>query len=144
MMELLHRVLKKNSGQSLLEAVIASGMILIVVGGLVAVVVGALKNSQFSKNQALATKYGSEAMEKVRVYRDQHSWNTGVGNFVSNCSSLPGMGITAPPSPFTRTILCTSVDSNKYQVQITVSWTDSSGTHQSRLSSYFTNQSLWK
>lgn len=129
-----------SAGVSLLEVIIAMAVSVVLVSGLVFNVTTAIRNSQFSRHQTLATKFSQEAIEKIRAYRDQNSWTT----FTTNCGSLSTMGITVPLSPFTRTVSCVVIDANKNSVTITVSWTDPTGTHQSQLTSYFSNQSLWK
>lgn len=63
--------LSPEGGQSLLEIVIAIGLALIISTGLVITTVNGLKNSQFSKNQAQATKYAQEAIDQIRTIRDR-------------------------------------------------------------------------
>lgn len=147
MEDLLSAVPKKNglpaksAGQSLLEVIIATGMIILIVGGLVSAVISAMRNAQFAQNQSLATKYANEGLEKIRAYRDQSvDWVT----FTAGCN---GYDPVAVPTPFTRTVSCTDTsqaDANKKIVTVIVSWSDPSGTHQSQLSSYFSNPALWK
>lgn len=132
--------MKTRSGLSLLEVIISMAVSIILISGFVSAVTITIKNSQFARNQTLATKLAQEGLEKIRAYRDQNTWTT----FTAGCASLSVMGIAAPPSPFTRTVLCTVIDAAKNSVKVIVSWTDSSGTHKSELSSYFSNQSLWR
>jgi Tfp pilus assembly protein PilV len=56
----------KNKGQSLLEVTVLVGLVLIVISGLVIVTVNGLKNSQYSQNQAQATKLAQEGMDQVK------------------------------------------------------------------------------
>lgn len=132
--------MKTRNGLSLLEVIISMAVSIILISGFVSAVTITIKNSQFARNQTLATKLAQEGLEKIRAYRDQNTWTT----FTAGCTSLSTMGIVAPPSPFTRRVSCSVLDANKNTVTVTVSWTDSSGTHKSELSSYFSNQSLWK
>lgn len=135
--------MKKKSGQSLLEVVMAMAIAVVVISGLVSAVTLAVRNSTFAKNQTLATKYAQEGLEKVRAYRDQNDWMT----FTSGCGNLATMGISnTPAAGFSRSVSCAMQfpNFNMRRIQITVSWTDSAGSHQSRLMSYFTNQALWK
>lgn len=127
----------ESAGVSLLEVIIAMAISIVLVSGLVFGVTNSIKNSQFSRNQALATKFSQEAMEKIRGYRDQNTWVT----FTSGCA---GYNMGAVSAQFTRIKTCSLLDPNKMQVTVTVSWTDPMGTHQSQLSSYFSNQNLWK
>ncbi|MBI4999386.1 hypothetical protein HZB97_01295 [Candidatus Gottesmanbacteria bacterium] len=123
-----------KDGQSLLEALVAMAIAILIIGGLVAAVIVAVRNAQFARNQVLATKYANEGMEKIRSYRDQNDWD----NFKSECGSY---SLGAVPTPFTRTHACQEEVADKMKVTITVSWTDSIGTHKSELNSYFTK---WK
>lgn len=58
-------------GQSLLELVIAIGLVMVIVTGIALTTINGLKNSQFSKNQTQATKLAQEALEQVRTIRDR-------------------------------------------------------------------------
>ncbi len=126
--------MKKNDGQSLIEMIVAIAVVLIVVVALVAITTVSIRNANFSRNQALATKYAQEGIEKVRAYRDQTDWAT----FTGNCQAPPGL--TAPPSPFTRTITCPG-NGDTREVKVVVSWTDAQGPHKSELTTYLTK---WK
>ncbi len=61
-----------QKGQSLLEIVTLTGVILAVVTGLTITVINGLKNSQFSQNQTQATKLAQEGLEEVRTIRDRN------------------------------------------------------------------------
>jgi prepilin-type N-terminal cleavage/methylation domain-containing protein len=128
--------MKKNRGLSLVEMVVAIAVVLIVIVALVAVTTVSVRNAIFSRNQALATKYTQEVIEKVRAYRDQNTWD----NFKSNCSGVIN-GISLP-SPFTfySGTGCNCGD-NACDVRVIVSWTDSRGTHKSELNTILTR---WK
>jgi type II secretory pathway pseudopilin PulG len=130
----------KTKGQSLLEVVIALSVALIVILALVRVTIVAMRNAQFAKNQALATQSAQEAMETVRAYRDQNSWET----FVNNCEFSGGSGL---PSLLTLAVDCylpppltgeCSPSDESCEVKVTVSWTDSQGSHQSELTTRLT------
>ncbi|MCL4382995.1 hypothetical protein M1545_04375 [Patescibacteria group bacterium] len=125
---LAHKVKNK-----LIEVVATMAIAVLIITGLVFTVGEAIKNVQFSKNQALATKYAEEGMEKTRAFRDQNTWS----NFKTSCPTYnPG----AVPVPFTRTINCLDEgDAEKRKITITVSWLDSSGSHQSQLTSFLSN-----
>lgn len=127
--------MKKNQGQSLIEMVVAIAVVLIVIVALVAITTVSIRNANFSRNQALATKYAQEGIEKVRAYRDQVDWET---IFISNCQNPPGL--TPPPSPFARTITCFGSGDTR-EAKVVVSWADAQGTHKSELTTRLTN---WK
>lgn len=59
-------------GQSLLEVVVLIGLALVIVTGLTIVTVNGLKNSQYSQNQAQATRLAKDAIDKVRTMSDQN------------------------------------------------------------------------
>jgi len=124
-----------SKGQSLLEAIVALAVAMLVILALVWVTTVSIRNADFAKKQAQASKYGQEGMEKVRAFRDQNTWEA----FKSGCSTYD-LGLV--PSPFTRPKPnCQEIATDKIKVTITVSWTDSAGTHKSELISYF---SKWK
>jgi len=128
--------MKKNNGQSLVEMVIAVGILVLVILALVAVTTVSVRNASFSRNQALATKYAQEAIEKVRAYREQNTWE----NFKNNCSSVIS-GISLPsPFSFGSETGCICKD-DSCEVKVIVSWTDAKGTHKSELTTYLTK---WK
>lgn len=61
----------KENGQSLLEIAITLGIVIVVASALAIITINGIKNSQFSKNQALATKFAQEGLESVRTIRDR-------------------------------------------------------------------------
>lgn len=91
--------MRNNYGQSLLELVIALGLLTVVITVLAIATVNGLKNSQFSKNQAQATKLAQEGMEKIRTIRGRNytvcgpvgvtSWAALYTVSTSLCSSAP-------------------------------------------------------
>lgn len=125
----------RESGISLIEVVAAMAIAVLIITGLVFTAGEAIKNAQFSKNQALATKYAEEGMDKIRSERDRAAdWTT----FKANCLTY---NLGTVPVPFTRTINCEEVggDTEKRKITVTVTWTDSSGSHQSQLTSFLSN-----
>ncbi len=77
-----------EKGQTLMELVVVVGVSAIVVGALVFATIASLRNAQFSKNQAQATKLAQEGIERVRAGRDRNkaisNFTTGSGNAVAN------------------------------------------------------------
>jgi len=57
---------KNQSGQTLIEAIVALVTILIIITAISIVVVSGISNSQFIKNQNEANKYAQQGMELVR------------------------------------------------------------------------------
>lgn len=61
-----------SKGQTLLEIVIVVAVIVIIVASLVFAIIFSIRNAQFSKNQAQATKLAQEGLERVRAGRDRN------------------------------------------------------------------------
>ncbi len=127
---------RNQSGQSLLEVVAALAAALLVILGLVRVTIVSMRNSQMAKNQALATQYAQEAMEKIRAYRDQNSWEI----FWDDMDDLSS-GPTDIDTLFSKTVLVENAETSpgaadRAKVTVTVSW--ESGRHQSEIVSYLT------
>ena len=66
--------MKKSSGQTLVEMVVAVGMVSLVLVAIVSGIAISIRNSRFSKNKALATRFAQEGVEKFRFYRDEYGW----------------------------------------------------------------------
>lgn len=137
-----------NKGQSLIEIVIAVGVVILLVTGLIVGTTASIKGSEFSTNKSRGFKYAQEAMEIIRSMRDQ-SWAS-VGA-KSGLWCLDKTGTWSQPlgstcnvnidSFFTRSVTFTwDGVNNRMRVDITVTWTDS-GVHTSKLVTYFTE---WK
>ena len=81
-----------EKGQTLMELIVVISVSVIIIGALVFATIASLRNAQFSKNQAQATKLAQEGIELVRVGRDQNksitnipsanvdSWNGSISN----------------------------------------------------------------
>lgn len=137
--------MKNQSGQTLVEMVVAIAVLIVVVLALLSVTTTSIRNASFSRDQALATKYAQDAIEKVRAYRDQNPWRT----FTVDCENILA-GVALPP-PFSFTPVpdcyvpggaanCSESDQN-CEVKVVVSWSDVKGSHKSELKTRLTN---WK
>lgn len=96
---------KRESGQTLIEVITALAAGAIVVAAIAIAVLSSLNNSQYSKNQALASQYAQQGMEFMRKERDS-SWSTfnGYGSSTGITYCLEGGGSTlvvesTPPCP---------------------------------------------
>lgn len=67
---LFNKIIRQN-GQSLIEVLVALSVAILVLGALVILVLTSLKNAQFAQNQAKATKYAQETMEKIKSLKDR-------------------------------------------------------------------------
>ncbi|MFZ5366306.1 MAG: type IV pilus modification PilV family protein [Patescibacteria group bacterium] len=135
-----------GGGQSLLEAIVALAVAMLVILALVWVTTVSIRNADFAKKQAQAAKFAQEGMENIRAYRDA-SWT----NFWSLTAPDPGTNYGfsgavpsggCPTSPnlgtyFIRCVNLKQVGDEKAQAVVTVSWIDSAGTHKSEQISYF-------
>jgi len=132
-----------SKGQTLVEVLLAVGVATLVRIGLTGAVTVSLRNAQFARNQALATKYAQEGIEKVRAYRDQNDWQS----FTSNCESI--LDAASLPSPFQLSLDCylpgssndCSPSEDNCEVKVIVSWTGARRTYQSELTTRLTK---WK
>lgn len=166
-----------NKGQSLIELLVALGLLTVVITILSIATITGLQNSQYSKNQAQATKLSQEGLEKVRTVRDRNYtvcgpagvtvWNSIYDVPMScqapaSCSYVLATAATPPPpgciatefwlnnvnitqpeqivaegASFSRIITIrdygTPADITQKEITVTVSWTDLSGTHSSKI-----------
>ncbi|MBI2590673.1 MAG: hypothetical protein HYW33_02205 [Candidatus Blackburnbacteria bacterium] len=138
----------RKSGQTLFELVIAVGVAVLVVTGIVALVTLSLRNSGFARDQALATRYAQDALEWLRSERD-NGWNTFYSRTTISTWCLNSLGWTSPGScgsnkitgtKFGRQAEFSVIDANSVNAQVRVSWTDSQGTHQSKIDTVLVNQ----
>jgi len=127
---------ENQKGQSLLEVVAALAAALLVILGLVRVTISSMRNSQFAKNQALATQYAQEAMEQTLSFRDQNSWEAFWDDKVPSEEVL-----TDIDGLFSKTVTIENAETgpgeaDRAMVTVAVSW--EGGEHQSELVSYLT------
>lgn len=76
-----------DRGQTLMELLVVVSVSVIIIGALVFATISSLRNAQFSKNQAQATKLAQEGIERVKVGRDR---NQCISNLDSNVRSWNG------------------------------------------------------
>lgn len=65
----------KEKGQTLIEALVALGAAVLVLSAITVAVISALNNTQYTKNQNLATQYAQQGIEIMRQI-NQSSWET--------------------------------------------------------------------
>ena len=137
---------KIQSGQSLIEVLTALAVVLLVIIALIRATTTSMKGSDFAKTQSMATSYGQEAIEWIRAERDKSWDNLADGTYCLKSSpieSRPGQGDCGDEdylegTKFKRQATMTK-DGEKVKVDVMVSWQDSSGGHQSKLTTYLTN-----
>jgi len=120
-----------NSGQSIIEVIVALSLVIVVIVGLITVTTRSIKNSSFARDQRTATKYAQESLENSRKLKEDDPntfWQkTGEEEEIID--------------RFTRTITYSLVDANTMQITVLVTWEDNQGEHQSSLETSLTK---WK
>ncbi len=121
-------------GQSLIEVLVALGIISLIVTGVATIITQSLSNTQFSKDQEAATKYAQEGLETVRSVRNSNyaTFATLSGRYCLGANSQ-SLGATQPSctvpnvETFIREIRIEQTpgcNTNAAKVTATVSWTD--------------------
>ncbi|MDP1710410.1 MAG: hypothetical protein Q8L46_00490 [candidate division WWE3 bacterium] len=134
-----------RSGQSLVEAIAAIGITVLVVTGLVVLATGAVRSATLTKNRSLAVQYAQEGMEALRSVRDRDFTalpTSGTNRVVwtgSEWSTLTGSETIVSHIRYTRSFTSTLISAGKLKIAMTVAWTDSAGAHTVDLTTYLTN-----
>ena len=126
----------KQSGQTLLEILLAFGVSIIVLSAIILGITTSLSNVQYSKNQGLATFFAQEEMAAIRQIRDS-SWagfsavsngshcfsqNLGIVDYDgNNCANSGTVGIFVRRLEIAQS---SSDCSSGSKVTVTVSWAD--------------------
>jgi Tfp pilus assembly protein PilV len=69
-----HKYMKNQTGQTLIEVVVATGMVVMVMVALVSGVVMSVANNRTAKERAVATRLSQEGMEWARAWREKIGW----------------------------------------------------------------------
>lgn len=139
-----------SRGQTLLELVIAMGVVAVIVTGLVVASTASLRYSQDSRLRSGGVKYAQEAIELVRQIRDTQPWTT-FENYSTGTSKiwcLSGAGVFSDQnggecpllsagSPYTRQVTFTWNDP-VMEVTSEVRWQVGSTQASTQLKTYFT------
>lgn len=152
--------LNSRSGQSLVEMIMAVGLVAIVLVGLISAITFSLTNSQYARNKTLATKFAQEGIEWARNQRDSLNWNVfyayaaiGVGRtYCLNSLSFTSPGSCAantviPNTIFTRQInlvangIGAGANQDRVAVNIQIIWPQGNRTGTVVLNSFL---SKWK
>lgn len=133
-------------GQSLFEVVIAIGVAALILVAAVSLSTTSLRNSNFTKNNALATKLAQEGGEWIRQQRDS-GWENLRTNTNKVClGTLSWSATCSIDSVFSRSLLFVckifnpatgvtsnnpscNINTNVIDSHVTVSWIDGQGTH---------------
>lgn len=63
-----------QEGFSLIEMIVAVGVVVVVMLAVASGVSTSLKNSRYSQEKALSVRYAQEALEEIRLLRDKLTW----------------------------------------------------------------------
>lgn len=131
-----------RKGQSLVEAIVAIGITLLVITGLVVLAVGAVRSATLAKNRSLAVQYAQEGMEALRSVRDRDFDGvptSGTNRLVWTGSEWSTLGGSETIGFYTRSFTSTAVAAGKLKISMTVAWADSAGSHNLDLTTYLTD-----
>lgn len=138
----------QRNGLSLIELLIAVGVISVILVGISAVATRSVNVQTYSKEQTQATKLAEEQIERVRAFRDRNGFNA--LTCASQCSiqsNLSRSTTTLTVSNFTvwftvRQPGACPVPAGLTQMKEVVAyaqWTDRRGTHQARKTECFSD-----
>lgn len=156
---------KKQQGQTMIEATVALGTSLVLIGAMTVIVTTALSNVIFSKEKSIATRYAQEGIEIVRQMRNSNypGFSALNGNYcmAKNCTAISFTAGGCGPrvddqcdvnldSYIREVVVDEDVECNRIgpggakRVSVRVSWTDSKCTgatycHNSEISSCFSD-----
>lgn len=150
------KIITLKKGQSLVEVVMAVGIISLILVGLVSAISFSLSNTQYARNKALATKYSQEALEWFRSERDTLGWAAFVSyaptvtcnknNYCQNQNtfswSVPGTctGVIVDNlNIFKRNTYLQTESPDRVKVSVTTQWSQGSRDPSVVLSTYLTN-----
>jgi len=129
-------------GQSLVEAIVAIGITILVITGLVVLAVGAVRSATLSRNRSVAVQYAQEGIEALRSVRDRNFAEvptSGTNRVVWTGSEWSVLAGTETIGSYTRSFTSTQVSPGKLKIAMTVAWTDSAGNHTVDLTTYLTD-----
>lgn len=134
----------KSSGQSLVEAVVVVGMVILLVSGLIVGTTVSLRTSESGKFRSQAVKYTAEGIEYARNLRnlgwEDFQVKTGDWCLDKEKALTAASGGICPinvDALFKRKLTMSWSDP-KMTVMVTVTWNDGSGEHVSQATTYFT------
>ncbi|HUC94565.1 MAG TPA: hypothetical protein VMR19_00975 [Candidatus Saccharimonadales bacterium] len=138
---------KCQGGQSLFELVVAVAVCALIIIAVVSLTVNSIANSNFSRNKALASTYAQQATEWLRGQRDSDTdtftthAQTPIWCLKDISTDLKGWSILGAcggsnviaGTPFTRQVTFSvglQGGKNIIETNVTVSWSDSQGSHE--------------
>lgn len=140
----------KNSGQSLIEIIVAVGVMALLLTSVLSLISLSVKNSRLAKDRTKAAGWAQEGVELMRTYRDL-SW-TGLaeksgGNYdlAKNWTVEANWSICTGQKNiddfFKRCVAIQAEGADKVNIEAVVSWQEGSQTYQTVQT---TSLSLWE
>jgi type II secretory pathway pseudopilin PulG len=137
----------RNSGASLLEVIIAIGLVSVILMSLVSLSTKSVSNSTVSREKNQATRFTQETIEWLRQERDQ-SWTTFSDNvnrsntwcLPENDWDIPGAcsGQVIANTGFEREVSFNRPRADTIEVTVVTQWTESGNIHESRSATILT------
>lgn len=81
--------MKKVKGQLLVEVLVAATLLVLVLVAVTGLVVQSIKAANQAKNKVLATRYGQEAIEWFKGYRDWMGWDNFYDELANDDAGTP-------------------------------------------------------
>jgi len=151
---------KQNGGQTLIEALVALAVAMIVISALAVLTTNSVNNAKYAENKSQATNLLNKTLNEVRVVRDQLGWSVfSTYSFTNTCYKGVDQGTWVLVTPsYTCPVISTFVwssscadfvnspagtvnffcrrlelkngsQADSRTVDVSVAWTDSSGSH---------------
>lgn len=143
---------QRERGQTLIEVIIAIGLVVLVLITLVSALTLAIRNNQFARDQVLARNRTRESLEWVRSVREQMGWDafytmisndgspavyclTALPTDIASITSLPNQPCSSTEvvsgTKYIRTMTMTLTSAEEIEIVVTVTWTEGGKDHQS-------------
>lgn len=124
----------------MVEAIVALGIAIVIITGLVVLAIGAVRTATLTRNRSLAVQYAQEGIEALRSIRDRDytllPTSGGPYRVVWTGSEWDTAAGTETIGSFTRSFSASEPTSGKLQFDLTVSWSDSAGSHNVDLTTF--------
>lgn len=134
---------KRNRGQSLIEVIVALGIVVVLATALITSGLITQRSSRAAKNSAQAARLAEENAEQIRVFRDRKGFSALPGgtcfvldatssdplNWSFGSSGCPqGELVVLDNTNFRRKISITADGATRKDIVVTVSWQETGGT----------------
>ncbi|MDZ7586201.1 MAG: hypothetical protein U0946_00460 [Patescibacteria group bacterium] len=142
---------KKHSGQSLVEVVVAVGMMALLLTAVLSLIALSVKNSRLAKDRTKAVGLAQEGVELMRAYRDLNwyglyaatgdNWGLAKNWTVTDGLNTYCEDVDKIDEFFIRCVEVTADGSDKVEIQVVVSWQEGAQVHQTMQT---TNLTKWE